>query len=126
MLHGKGRWMRRILKSIFRQTYRNYGIIFGGRSANDSALGVLEALRRAYPSVPAKIVISGEPQWPNAKVCNLHKMLAAASHQYLIISDSDVKVPPDYILQVLPPLLNPEIGMVTCLYRGVPTRGLWA
>ena len=125
-LHGMEPRLRQNLESFFRQSYRNYEIIFGARSAQDPALAVVEDLRRAYPSVPAKIVISGEPQWPNAKVCNLHKMLSAASHEYLIISDSDVKVPPDYILQVLPPLLHREIGMVTCLYRGVPTRGLWA
>ena len=125
-LHGMEPRLRQNLESFFRQSYRNYEIIFGARSAHDPALAVVEDLLHEYPDTSAQIVISGEPKWPNPKVCNLHKMLAAASHQYLIISDSDVEVPPDYIAQVLQPLLEADTGMVTCLYRGVPTRGLWA
>ncbi len=61
-----------------------------------------------YPSVPVKIVISGEPWRPNAKVCSLVKMYERASHDYLIISDSDVKVSPNYIAEVVQPMLDPQ------------------
>ena len=74
--------------------------------------------------MPVKIVTTGEPPHPNAKVCSLVEMYARAAHDYLIISDSDVKVGPNYIAEVVQPLLDPNNGMVTCLYRGVPTGGL--
>src|SRR5438477_7417038 len=77
-LHGMEPRLRENLGSFFRQTYRNYEIIFVARSAHDPALVVVEELLREYPDIPAKIVIAGEPQWPNPKVCSLHKMLAAA------------------------------------------------
>ncbi len=76
--------------------------------------------------MPVKIVTTGEPRHPNAKVCSLVKMYARAAHDYLIISDSDVKVTPNYIAEVVRPLLQPENGLVTCLYRGVPTGGFWS
>ena len=72
------------------------------------------------------MVVTGEPWHPNAKVCSLVKMYARAAHDYLIISDSDVKVGPNYIADVVQPLLDPNNGMVTCLYRGLPTGGLWS
>src|SRR5258705_308169 len=49
-----------------------------------------------------------------------------ASTVFLVISDSDVVVQPNYLREVTPPLLNKEIGVVTCLYRGLPVDGLWA
>ena len=53
-------------------------------------------------------------------------MYERAAHDYLIISDSDVNVGPNYIAEVVQPMLDPGNGMVTCLYRGVPTGGLWS
>ena len=114
------------LTSFFEQQYPSYEIIFGARRSDDSALDVVRRVSALYPSVPVKIVISGEPWRPNAKVCSLVKMYERASHDYLIISDSDVKVEPNYIAEVVQPMLDPRNGLVTCLYRGVPTGGLWS
>jgi ceramide glucosyltransferase len=114
------------LSSFFEQQYPSYEIIFGARRDDDPALEVASRLSALYPSVPVKIVISGEPWLPNAKVCSLVKMYERASHDYLIVSDSDVKVGPNYIAEVVQPLLNPHNGLVTCLYRGLPTGGLWS
>jgi ceramide glucosyltransferase len=71
-------------------------------------------------------VFSGEPDRANAKVCSLEKMIAAASFDYLVISDSDVHVTSHYIEQVTQPLLDSRIGLVNCVYRGVPTGGIWS
>ena len=114
------------LTSFFEQQYPSYEIIFGARRSDDPALDVVRRVSAIYPSVPVKIVISGEPWRPNAKVCSLVKMYERASHDYLIISDSDVKVEPNYIAEVVQPMLDPRNGMVTCLYRGMPTGGLWS
>ncbi len=69
-------------------------------------------------------MISGEPSWPNAKVFSLAKMMASSENSYFVISDSDVLVGPDFLRNVMPPLLDPKVGLVTCMYRGIPTRGL--
>jgi ceramide glucosyltransferase len=114
------------LASFFEQDYPGFEIVFGARWPDDPALDVVRHIRARYPNVPVEIVTSGEPLRPNAKVCSLAKMYEVASSDYLIISDSDVKVAPNYIREVVPPLLDKQNGMVTCLYRGRPTGGIWS
>ena len=114
------------LASFFELDYPEYEIIFGTRDSSDPALGIVHALRRRYPHVPVKLVFSGEPQKPNAKVWSLMKMMPQVSADYLIISDSDVRVTPEYLRSVIQPLLDPAVGLVTCMYRGIPTGGIWS
>ncbi len=114
------------LRSFFRQDYPRFELVFGARYRDDPALDLVSELQREYPRVSVQIVCSGEPDRPNAKVCSLEEMCAAARYDYLIISDSDVWVEPTYAREVVQPLLDPAIGLVTCLYRGVPTAGLWS
>lgn len=125
-LHGLEPQLENNLESFFRQDYPRYEIIFGCRQESDPALEVVEAVRRRHPYIPVKVVFSGEPESPNAKVCSLQKMAAVAASPYLVISDSDVRVTPQYLREVTRPLLQPEVGMVTCLYRGIPSGGLWS
>jgi ceramide glucosyltransferase len=114
------------LESFFAQDYPAYEIIFGARNSQDPAIRIVERLREKYPMVPVKIVFSGEPQRPNAKVCSLEKMIAVATTDFYIISDSDVHVQPNYIRENMAPFADPTMGVVTCLYRGVPTGGFWS
>ena len=118
--------LRENLASFFQQNYPDFEIIFGMRDASDPALPVLRSVQDEFPWVPVKVVFSGVPPWPNAKVWQLEKMRARCSHAYLVISDSDVCVTPDYLEAVVRPLLDRGTGLVTCLYRGVPTGGLWS
>ena len=125
-LHGSEPGLEANLESFFLQDYPAYEIVFGCRQESDPALDVVRAVRRRHPQVPVKVVFSGEPEQPNAKVCSLQKMVEAAGSDYLVISDSDVRVTPEYVREVTRPLLQSEVGMVTCLYRGVPSGGLWS
>jgi ceramide glucosyltransferase len=114
------------LTSFFEQDYPSFEIVFGTRDASDPAIDIARTAHVKYPHVPVKFVFSGEPERPNAKVCSLQKMVAEAAFDYLVISDSDVQVSHDYLRHVVRPLLRPEVGLVTCPYRGVPTGGLWS
>ncbi len=114
------------LESFFRQDYREFEIVFGARNAQDEALETIDKLCARYPRVRTRVVFSGEPAWPNAKVFSLDRMIAAATHSYLVISDSDVRVGPDFLRNVVPPLLDPQVGLVTCLFRGIPTPHFWS
>jgi ceramide glucosyltransferase len=114
------------LASFFDQDYPSFEIIFGTRNDKDPALTVVNSIRRRFPNVPVKFAYSGEPDRPNAKVCSLEKMYELASYDYLIISDSDVHVTRSYIREVVRPMLEPDVAMVSCIYRGVPTGGIWS
>ena len=125
-LHGMEPMLERNLESFFRQDYPDFEIIFGARYANDPALEIVESLRKKYPHVKTSVALSGEPQYPNAKVFALQKMVTVAASQYIVITDSDVFVERKCLKQVIPPLLRPNVGVVTCLYRGVSAGGFWS
>ena len=125
-LHGAEPRLEENLESFFLQNYPAFEILFGCRTADDPAVAVVERLRARHPHVAARVVFSGQPQWPNAKVWSLDKMIANSTSHYLVISDSDILVGPDFLRAVIPPLLQPENGLVTCLYQGVPADGLWS
>jgi ceramide glucosyltransferase len=125
-LHGMEPRLEENLESFFQQDYPNFTIVFGARSREDQALSVVDRLQARYPQVQTQIVVSGEPSWPNAKVYSLSKMIASSADEFLVISDSDVLVRPDFLRNVIPPLLDPKVGMVTCLYKGIPARGIWS
>jgi len=125
-VHGMEERLERNLESFFRQDYPDYEIILGARSENDAAIQVAERLRARYPQVKSRIVISGPPQWPNAKVFTLDKMIPLSRNDFFVISDSDVRVERDFLRNVIPPLQNPKLGLVTCLYRGEPAADFWS
>jgi len=125
-VHGLEPRLRETLQTFFQQNYPKYEIVFGARSSEDAAVAIVEELRKEFPAVSVSIIYSGPPQWPNAKVYSLDKMLAAAKSEFVIISDSDVFVHPDYLRSVTAPLLDPKTGLVTCVYRGFPVGGSWA
>jgi len=119
-VHGMEPRLRENLASLFLQDYPDYEIILGAREAENAALQAAEEVRQRYPQVKCRIVISGPPTWPNAKVFSLDRMIAASSNDYFVISDSDVVVAPDFLRNVIPPLLDRKVGLVTCPYRGIP------
>ena len=114
------------LESFFLLDYPAYEILFAMRSPEDGALPAVEALHCKYPRVPVQVIFSGEPRHANPKVTSLEAMIAAARHDIVVISDSDIRVAPDFLRQVVPPLHDAKTGLVTCLYRGVPTRSFWS
>jgi ceramide glucosyltransferase len=46
-------------------------------------------------------------------------MLGAAQYGHILINDSDIHVTPDYLRRVMSPFARPQVGMVTCPYRGI-------
>src|SRR5208283_1501448 len=89
-VHGMEPRLEETLESFFRQDYPQFEIIFGARNGEDQSLAVIAKLRARYPNVRTRVVISGDPSWPNAKVFSLAKMMGSSDHSYLVISDSDI------------------------------------
>jgi ceramide glucosyltransferase len=125
-LHGAEPRLEETLESFFLQDYPAFELVFGCRNSADPALAVVERLRARHPHVGIRVVLSGEPQWPSAKVWSLDQMIATSTSQYLVISDSDILVTSDFLRSVIPPLLDHDTALVTCLYAGIPASGLWS
>ncbi|PYV79232.1 MAG: glycosyl transferase family 2 [Acidobacteria bacterium] len=125
-VHGMEARLEENLESFFWQDYPDFEIMIGARNADDPALAVAEKLRHRYPKVKSRIVISGPPPWPNAKVYTLDKMIALSSNVFFISSDSDVRVGRDFLRNVVPPLSDRKLGLVSCLYRGDSAGDFWS
>jgi len=106
------------------QDYPNYEIIFGVSDPSDPAVGSVEALRKEFPQRSIQLIICSKILGANVKVSNLEQMVQAARYECLIVNDSDIRVEPDYLRRVVPPLSDGTTGMVTCLYRGVAATTL--
>lgn len=125
-LHGDEPGLDAHIASFFEQDYPSFEILFCARTADDAGLQTARRVAGRYPSIPAKFLATGEPTYINAKVSSLELMASAATSDIFIISDSDVRVTPNYIREVVAPFVNAKVGAVTCLYRGVANKGLWA
>ena len=101
-------------------------LLCGVGRADDPAIRAVEALRATHPDAMIDLVVDPTRHGSNAKVGNLVNMMPRARHDVLILSDSDMAVPPDYLSRVLASLDTPGVGAVTCLYRGRGDAGFWS
>ena len=85
-------------------------LLCGVASLDDPAVAVI----REFPSVR---LIECATRTPNGKVGVLMDLAAAARGSILIVNDADIRVDEDYLADVVGPLRDPSIGLVTCLYR---------
>ena len=114
------------LRSFCDQDYPEFEIVFGVREAEDPACAVVRQLIAEFPQLPMKLVVDSQLYGNNRKVSNLINMLPHAHHEVLVMADSDAFVGRDYLGAVTAPLRDSAVGLVTCLYRGVPTQGIWS
>ena len=106
------------------QDYPEYEIIFGVSDPADPAVASVEQLQQEFPDRAIRLLVCSKQLGANVKVGNLAQMVQIASHQHFLVNDSDIRVERDYLRRVIGPLADEQVGMVTCLYRGVPASTL--
>lgn len=99
--------------------YPEYEVLFGVHDLEEPALELVKQLQAAFPQQNLRIIHCPESLGLNGKVSNLAQTLPEARFEYIIINDSDMVVAPDYLQRVMSPFADPEVGMVTTLYRGI-------
>jgi ceramide glucosyltransferase len=114
------------LRSFCEQTYPRLQIVFGVRDAGDPAVSVVRRLQHEFPERALDLVIDARLHGSSLKVSNLINMMRAAGHDYLVLADSDVHVPRDYLARVVAPLADPGVGVVTCPYRAHARGSAWS
>jgi ceramide glucosyltransferase len=142
-LHGDEMGLEANLKTFFEQDYLQHvaqagmatvengvsrvEVLFCARSEADEGLEIARRVAAGYPEITTRFVTSGAPWAANAKVCSLAVMAKAATHDLWAISDSDVRVTPEYLRRIVMPFAEEQVGCSTCLYRGVVLKGgLWS
>jgi ceramide glucosyltransferase len=115
------------LESFCTQDYAGpVQIVFGVQDRGDPALKTVQALKRRHPDLDCAVVADPRRHGSNAKISNLVNMLPAARHDVLVLSDSDIAVPPGWLTAVTAALAEPGTGLVSCFYTGrAAGPGLW-
>lgn len=106
------------LESWFNQNYAGQiQILFGVADANDPVCKIVEELLKKNPNCDAQLVICGKPLGANAKVSKLAQLEKYARHEFILTSDADVRVPPDFLANFAAPLRDSKTALVNCFYR---------
>jgi ceramide glucosyltransferase len=95
-------------------------IIFGVRSPTDAALPLARELKALHPHLDIEIVVDPRVYGPNFKASNVINMMPLAKHDVIIVSDSDIIIPPDSLRQIAARFAASDASIVSCLYRGAP------
>jgi ceramide glucosyltransferase len=105
--------------SFCRQDYPEHEIVFCIGETSDTAYPTLEKIVRDFPQRQIRVLVGSGREAANDKVAKLVRMTAEAKYETLAISDSDVRVRPDYLRSVVAPLNDPKVGAVTCMYTSL-------
>jgi len=102
--------------SFCRQDYPDYELLFCVSDDEDPVLPVIEKLQHDFPERPIRVLFGSGRDAVNDKVAKLDRLVAEAAHPVVMISDSDVRVRPDYLRSVVGALADPKVGAATCFY----------
>ena len=125
------------IRGLDRETYENYAsfcvqdypefeIIFCVSDGSEPAIPVIEKIIRDFPKRSIRLLIGSEPLGVSDKVNKMCRMVREARYDVLLVSDSDVRVEPGFLRDVVAPFANPQVGGVTCLYKGLTGGSLAA
>jgi ceramide glucosyltransferase len=110
--------------SFCRQDYPDYEILFCVGDKDDPVYPILQKLARDFPERQIRVLFGSGGKGTNDKVVKLAHLVREAQHEVLVISDSDVRVEPDYLRTVVAPLADPKVGAVTCFYVPIEDKTL--
>jgi ceramide glucosyltransferase len=114
------------LRTFFEQDYPTFEILFAVRTPDDPAIPVVHKLQAEHPNIPTRLIVTGEPPYPNAKVFSLQRMLEIAGNDLVVMSDSDIRVTPTLLRSVAGEFQDAKAGVATCPYRAIPGGSIWS
>jgi ceramide glucosyltransferase len=117
-LRGLDAQIYRNFVSFCEQDYPEFELVFGVADPKDPVVEAVRRLQREYPERDIRLIITPADR-VNRKAAQLHVLAGEARYPTLVVSDSDMRVTPDYLRRVVAPLADPAVGLVTCLYRGI-------
>ncbi|HEY4106284.1 MAG TPA: glycosyltransferase, partial [Polyangiaceae bacterium] len=117
-LNGADAGLYENLKSFFEQDHDELELVFGTTNDNDPALAIVARLRRQFPRVTCQTIVHDGGAALNPKISNLLGMLPHASHDLVLISDSNVRAPRHYVGELARVHAQTSAGIVTNLFAG--------
>jgi ceramide glucosyltransferase len=114
------------LRSIAGQDYPNLEILIGAADPDDPALAIARQVRREYPQVSIRAVVTAQSHGLNPKVANLRSLCKETKHDWILISDSNVRVDSGYVRAIASETRDPRVKLVSSVIAGVGERSLGA
>jgi ceramide glucosyltransferase len=114
------------LRGFFEQDYPHFELLFAVRQETDPCVPLVRRLCAEHAHIPSRLILTGEPPYPHAKVYSLARMLAEAQHDLIVMSDSDIRVTPDFLRHVAAEFAGGATALATCPYRALPGRSFWS
>jgi ceramide glucosyltransferase len=112
--------------SFCRQDYPDYEVLFAVNDNADPAVPLIQRLIADFPERGIRLFVGADHLGANRKVNNLARLAQEARHEFLVLSDGDVRVGPNYLREVVAPFADEETGAVTCFYRAIAEKNLGA
>lgn len=122
---GIDNFVESTLRSTFTLNYPHYEILFCVASASDPAVALIRGLINEHPTVRARLLIGDERISANPKLNNVIKGWRAAAHDRIVMTDSNVLLPRDYIQRLLASW-RCDTGLVSAPPIGSHPQGFWA
>lgn len=105
--------------SFCRLDYPEYEVLFCVSGPDDPAVPIIEKLQRDFPDCWIRLLIGFPEVGASGKVNKLCRLVREANYDLLVISDSDIRVPPNYLREVAAPFVDPKVGGVTVFFRSL-------
>ena len=112
--------------SFCQQDYPDYEILFALNNESDPALPVIRRIIEEFPGRTIRVLVGADNLGANRKVNKLARLAREATHRVVVLTDGDVRVGRDFLREVVAPLSGATTGAVTCFYRAVAEKNLWA
>ena len=124
-LFGIDKHMRDNLRAICTQDYPRYQVVLSAQRRDDPAIPIMRAIAAEFGPERVTLSIADAAPTRNGKAENLAHAYAHARHDVIVISDSDVAVPTDYLRRIVAPLADPRVGYVCTLVRAAGADNVW-
>ncbi|ACP22903.1 putative ceramide glucosyltransferase (plasmid) [Sinorhizobium fredii NGR234] len=116
---------RETLDSAFCLDWPDYEVIFCVADAKDPVIPLIEGVRARHPAIAATILVGDDPISANPKLNNCVKGWNAASHEWVVLADSNVLMPTDYLIRLMAAWRS-DTGLVCSTPLGSCPSGFWA
>lgn len=124
-LYGADKNLLENLRSICRQDYPEYQVVLSAQRLNDPAIPIMRQIAEEFGSERVTLAIAESEARTNGKIQNLEIAMPHVRHDVLVVSDSDIRLRPDYLKAIVTPLADPSVGCVCTPYRIVDAHN-WA